>query len=71
MEIEVTNITAADNEVATGINATVTFIDYENNSGEIVVYVKLPLEKQLSISDVEEKAQELAKNKLKELVVGF
>lgn len=71
MEIEVTDITAADNEVATGIKATVTFIDYENNSGEIVVYVKLPLEKQLSISDVEEKAQELAKNKLKELVAGF
>ncbi|EAM1085368.1 hypothetical protein EOG81_14785 [Salmonella enterica] len=71
MEIEVTNITAADNEVATGINATVTFIDYENNSVEIVVYVKLPLEKQLSISDVEEKAQELAKNKLKALVAGF
>lgn len=39
MEIEVTNITAADNEVAKGINAAVTFIDYENNSGEIVVYV--------------------------------
>ena len=71
MEIEVTNITAADNEVAKGINAAVTFIDYENNSGEIVVYEQLPLDKELSISEVEVKAQELAKNKLKELVAGF
>lgn len=71
MEIEVTNITAADSDVAKGINAAVTFIDYENNSGEIVVYVKLPLDKELSISEVEVKAQELAKDKLKELVAGF
>lgn len=71
MEIEVTRITAADNDAFKGTKATVTFIDYKTDSGSVDVFVNLPLDKNASISETEERAKKAAIDKLKEIVALF
>ncbi|MFK8259099.1 hypothetical protein ACFL9S_15100 [Erwinia sp. AnSW2-5] len=71
MEIEVGKITAYDNVNGQGILAEVGFRDYEATHQNIIVDVSLPLDKNASLAEVEEKATEEAKRKLKELVSGF
>ncbi|QGU87091.1 hypothetical protein [Erwinia sorbitola] len=71
MEIEVGRITAYDNVNGQGILAEVAFKDYEKTQQNIIVDVLLPLDKGASLVEIEEKATEEAKRKLKELVSGF
>ncbi|WP_145562706.1 hypothetical protein [Yersinia aldovae] len=71
MEIEVGKITAYDNVNGKGILAEVGFKHYDKVHQDIVVEVVLPLDKDVSLSEVEERALQQAKKKLKELVSGF
>lgn len=71
IETEVGSITAFDNVNGQGILATVEFKDYEMPHEGIRVFVKLPLNKDASIADIESQATEDAKLQLKKLVSGF
>lgn len=71
MEIEVGRITALDNENGQGILATVKFIDYDTRHEDINVEVVLPLDKDASISVIEQRVLEKAKQQLRDLVSTF
>ncbi|MDU6089827.1 hypothetical protein [Pantoea vagans] len=71
MEAEVGNITAFDNVNGQGILASVDFIDYEATHERIVVNVLLPLDKEATLTEVESRVLEKAKQQLRELVATF
>lgn len=71
METEVSNITAFDNANGQGVLVTVEFKDYDLRHEGIRVFVKLPLDKDASLSNIEARAIEDAKQQLKKLVSGF
>ncbi|PWY09686.1 hypothetical protein [Citrobacter koseri] len=71
IETEVGSITAFDNINGQGVLATVEFKDYAIPHGGIRIFVKLPLDKDASIADIETRAIEDAKQQLKNLVSGF
>ena len=71
MEAEVGNITAFDNENGQGILASVDFIDYEATHERIIVNVMLPLDKEVTLAEVESRVLEKARQQLKDLVATF
>ncbi|WP_333602112.1 hypothetical protein [Atlantibacter hermannii] len=71
METEVGNITAFDNANGQGVLVTVEFKDYDLRHEGIRVFVKLPLDKDASLADIEASAIDDAKHQLKKLVAGF
>ncbi|MDR5020003.1 hypothetical protein RF657_16620 [Yersinia rochesterensis] len=71
MEIEVGKITACDDINGKAILAEVAFKYYDKVNEDIIVDVVLPLDKEASLSEIEERALQQAKKKLKELVSGF
>lgn len=71
METEVGSITAFDNANGQGILVTVEFKDYDLRHEGIRVFVKLPLDKDASLTDIEASAIDDAKQQLKKLVTGF
>ena len=71
MEIEVGRIAAIDNQNGKVIHGRVAFKDYEVRHDEIVVDVSIPLNKGLSLSEVEAQVLAKAKQQLKDLVASF
>lgn len=71
MEIEVGSITAFDNVHGKGILAVVEFKDYDIRHENISVEVSIPLDKEASLTEVEARALEKAKQQLRELVASF
>lgn len=71
METEVGNITAFDNANGQGVLVTVEFKDYALRHEGIHVFVNLPLDKDVSLADIETQSIENAKQQLKDLVAGF
>ncbi|HFF8547283.1 TPA: hypothetical protein ACGEYS_000766 [Kluyvera cryocrescens] len=71
IETEVGSFTAFDNVNGQGVLATVEFKDYEIPHEGIRVFVKLPLDKNASLADLEARAIDDAKEQLKNLVAGF
>ncbi|MDU1953524.1 MULTISPECIES: hypothetical protein [Atlantibacter] len=71
IETEVGSITAFDNANGQGVLATVEFKDYDLRHEGIRVFVKLPLDKDASLADIEARAIDDAKQQLKKLVTGF
>lgn len=71
MEIEVTDITAFDNVNGKGILASVGFVDYEDPQQDVVVHLRLPLNKEASLADIEAQAIATAKQRLKDIASGF
>ncbi|GAB50209.1 hypothetical protein [Atlantibacter hermannii] len=70
MDYQIEDITAFDNDLGKGIIARVTF-NYDTHLKSIVVHVEIPLEKEDSLSVVEEKIFTEAKKQLKQLIAGF
>lgn len=71
IETEVGSFTAFDNVNGQGVLATVEFKDYEIPHESIRVFVKLPLDKNASLTELEVRAIDDAKKQLKSLVAGF
>lgn len=71
IETEVGSITAFENANGQGILATVEFKDYDLRHEGIRIFVKIPLDKNASLADIEARAIDDAKRQLKELVSGF
>lgn len=71
IETEVGSITAFDNANGQGVLVTVEFKDYDLRHEGIRVFVKLPLDRDASLADIEVRAIEDAKQQLKKLVSGF
>jgi len=71
METEVGNINAFDNANGQGVLVTVEFKDYDLRHEGIRVFVKLPLDKNASLNEIEAGAIDDAKQQLKSLVAGF
>ena len=71
IETEVGSITAFDNANGQGILATVEFKDYDLRHQGVRVFVKLPLDKNAPLADIEAKAIDEAKRQLKNLVSEF
>lgn len=71
IETEVSSITAFDNVNGQGILATVEFKDYDLRHESIRIFVKIPLDKNASLADIEAQAIDDAKRQLKKLVSGF
>lgn len=71
IETEVGSITAFDNANGQGVLASVEFKDYDLRHEGIRVFVKLPLDKDASLEEIEARAIDNAKQQLKNLVSGF
>ncbi|WP_423957846.1 hypothetical protein [Citrobacter freundii] len=71
IETEVGSITAFDNVNGQGVLATVEFKDYDIPHEGIRIFVKLPLDKDASLADIETRAIEDARQQLKNLVSSF
>ncbi|AYP85351.1 hypothetical protein CGN00_06820 [Salmonella enterica] len=71
IETEVGSITAFDNMNGQGVLATVEFKDYDLRHEGIRVFVKLPLDKDASLAEIEARAIDNARQQLKKLVSGF
>lgn len=71
IETEVGSFTAFDNVNGQGVLATVEFKDYEIPHEGIRVFVKLPLDKNASLTELEARAIDDARKQLKSLVAGF
>lgn len=70
MEYQIENITSFDNDNGSGILARVTYF-YEDHNKSISVRVRLPLDKDSSLSEIESRALSEAKKQLRELVSEF
>jgi hypothetical protein len=70
MDYQIKEITSFDNMNGSGILAKVSFLSDDHNK-YIVVHVRLPLDKNASLAEVEARALNEAKQQLKSLTSEF